>query len=409
MLYFIYFLLLFSLLTNIQGVTGNTTFSYQKTSIYQDRSTATLLNVSMTQTAMGPYNSSTAIKLVSKVNADTRSSGNASSTLPAPFVNDDIWQKSTEMRNYQNIKAGFCAMDDDFCSFDGLSPSMNVSSTAEFEDVCLLWDKSCTGNRTLAIKNFFRPAKTTLASQFGLNTTAYNFDVLLNSCFRGTGLTDPSDCAKYNPPSRLEEWDKIRSWMRSDQCVSTQNEYEKMIRQPAINSTAEDSPSCCDVCGIASPNADIYYWPEGNLDTSCLSIIGPDLHPLGYGGTTTTNLGSNGNSTYWACSNPHPTTSILSELGLTFVNSIITTAVVTNVGSLTIKIPVQNPWSASPCGEDVEADQDSNKTTLSNASMSPPGKYPNIHARTHLPLIPASITQQNGLPVSTVVVENFTL
>ena len=409
MIYSIYFLLLFSLLTKVQDVTGHTILSRQTTSSTDEsRSTAALLTVPVTQTAMGMYNNrSAATKTLNKVDADTRSSGNASGTLPAPFVNDDIWRKSTEMRNYENIKAGFCAMDDDFCSFEGLSPSMNVSSAAEFKDVCTLWDTSCVGNKTLAIKTFFDPAKTTMRSQFGFNATAYVFDVLVNSCFTENNIADSSDCIKYNPPSRLEEWDKIKSWMRSDQCVSTQNEYERLSGQPAINSTAEDSPSCCDTCGIASPNADIYYWPEESVDTSCLSIIGTDLHPLGYGGTTTTDfMGDGKSSTYWACSNPHPTTS---KLGLTFINSIITTAEVTNVGSLLIKIPIYNPWSASPCGEDVEADQDSNKSALSNASISSPAKHANIRARTHLPLIPASITQQNGLPVSTVVVENFTL
>ena len=410
MLYCISPLLLITLLTSIQDVTGNTNLPYQKTSsVKQNGPTTMRVDVSVTQSSTGPYDSTAFIKVASKVLADASRWDAASSTLPAPFVNHDDWLLSTERRNYLNIKAGFCAMDDDFCSFDGLSPSINVSSTAEFKDVCLLWDTSCIGNRTLAIKNFFGPANTTLASQFGLNTTAYNFDVLLNSCFRGTQLTNTSssDCIKYNPPSRLEEWDKIRSWMRSDQCLSTQKEYEKMIGQPAINSTAEDSPSCCDVCDLSSSNADIYYWPEGNVDTSCLSVIGSGVNPLGYGGTTTSLPGGNSNFTYWACSNPHPTTSVL--YGLTLTNSFITTAEVTNVGSLTIKIPVRNPWSASPCGENVEVDQDSNKTALSNASMSLSGKYQNIHARTHLPLIPASITKQNGLPVSTAVIGTFTL
>lgn len=410
MFYLIHLLLLLSLPTNIRDVVGHTVLSQQTASRkVLSRSTAAFSNVSATTMLMQVYNSSAATRSANEVETKSRSMVSTTGALPAPFVNDDIWRKSTELRNYQDIMAGFCAMDDDFCSFKGLNQSINVSSTAEFKDVCLLWDTSCSGNRTLAIEEFFKPANTTFASQFGLNATNYDFNILFNDCFKQNGLVDPSDCAKYNPLSRLAEWDKIRSWMRSNQCVSAQNEYEKMSGQPAINSTAEDSPSCCDVCNVLAENADIYYWPENDTDTSCLSIIGNSVNPLGYGGTKTP--WGDGELTYWACSNQHPTTSVITIGGfsITGVNSIITTAEVTNVGSLLVKVPMYNPWSASPCGEDVVADLSSNKSALFNTSTSFPRTHGNIHARAHLPLIPASITQQNGLPVSTVVVENFTL
>lgn len=414
MFYFIHPLLLLSLPTHFRSVFGHTVLSHQAASgKVLGRSTAAFSNDTETTISMQAYNSSTAIQSIHKVDKDSHSLANATGALPPPFFNDDIFRKSTQMRNYQHIRAGFCAMDDNFCSFQGLSQPINVSSTAEFKDVCLLWDTSCSGNRTLAIEEFFKTDNTTFASQFGLNTTDYDFNILFNNCFRQNWMEGPSDCAKYNPPSRLTEWDKIRSWMRSDQCVSAQNEYEKMSGQPAINSTAEDSPSCCGICDFVADNADVYYWPENGTDTSCLSVIGNSVNPFGYGATKAKRLAGwgDGEMTYWACSNQHPTTSVMNfgRLSFTVTNSIITTAVVTNVGSLLVKVPMYNPWSASPCGEDVAADQDSDKSALSNTSTSIAWKHGNIHARAHLPLIPASITQSNGLRVTTVVIENFTL
>lgn len=133
---------------------------------------------------MQAYNSSSAIHSANKDDDNFQSLANTTGVLPAPFADDDLYRASTEMKNYQDIRALFYGLNDHFCSFKGLSQSINVSRTAVFKEVYLSWDTPCSGNRTLAFEESVEPAKTTFRSQFGLNATGYDYSILFNNCFR---------------------------------------------------------------------------------------------------------------------------------------------------------------------------------------------------------------------------------
>lgn len=326
--------------------------------------------------------------------------------LPSPFIGSFL---SADVQNYQDIESGFCAIGDNYCSFEGNDRIANFR-TKTFNDQCLLWDTACSGNRTLAIEHFFN-----------------NTLVLLSysECFSEFSSEDPpgsrgirvlpSDCEKFNTPERLSEWQKIKNWMRSPDCVSAQNERKKMggkiildIPAPLIPPEVGVPPSCCGVCEVGAANVDIYYWPEPDVDTSCLDIIGTTVNPIGYGATTKALHVVDGdtsgpNQTFWACPAENPMT--YHDFGITNVQSIVTTASLTNIGSLEVKVPLFNPWASSPC---IKTDTTSPSSNGSNSSAELHARY-GIQAREHSLVIPSSITKENGSPVSTAVLGNFTL
>ena len=129
---------------------------------------------------------------------------------------------------------------------------------------------------------------------------------------------------------------------------------------------------------------DLYYWPEPNSDQSCLSIVGDSVRPLDYGATT------EGSTTYWACNWTQSSTT-----------GILTTAQITTVGSLAVKLSSYNPWSSSPCVVNEPGSQ--------NQSIKARDGYASVYRRAHSLIIPTSITQTDGLPISTVISGNFTL
>ena len=169
---------------------------------------------------------------------------------------------------------------------------------------------------------------------------------------------------------------------------------------------SEFSRSCCGVCYIGAKNVDVYYWPEPGADKSCLSIIGDEVNPVTDDTTTESGL------TYWGCTAKDPTTSVLAPdwLGSTYiwtssmtVQSVITIAQMTNIGPITFKLSLHNPWSPPVCLSTASSPQ---KPTI---SLEAPSIHASIHARGHSLVIPASVTQENGLPVSIVVSGQFTL
>ena len=373
-----------------------------------ESSATTFLNTSRIISSTRAYDGAPASQSV-----DT--SGNISSSLvsiptplPSPFQSN---------QNYLDVKSGICAIDDLYCSFQSNVSNGNTSIKA-FKDQCLLWDTSCSGNRTSAIEEFFNNTIEPLIgnqcfSQFDAGVQAG--DPGLSIPFVGeSGIVQldniiPSDCKDYNPSERISEWQEIKSWMRSPSCVSAQDEWKDAGGKPAPNNSTGVKESCCEGCVVGAQNVDIYYWPEPDVDTSCLSIIGSSVNPLTYGATTGALAGVL--ETYWACLAKTPVTSsysdefLASSGGITSVYSMIPTAQITTVGSLTVKVPLLNPWSSSPCIENDTAPQGSNS---SNSSVNLHVRHA-VQARNHTLLIPSSITQEYGASVSTVVMGNFTL
>ncbi|KAL9132384.1 MAG: hypothetical protein Q9175_006443 [Cornicularia normoerica] len=238
----------------------------------------------------------------------------------------------------------------------------------------------------------------------------------------------------------MSEFQEMRNWMRSQQCVSAATEWAAMTpgnsnfsnsnftyasaKDNIMSSEDPDSqmaakldphpynyssgvaPSCCGICGINAENVDIYYWPEPDADTSCLSVIGESFRPLEYGATTTeVSLGPTETSTatYWGC---NPKTSTFYDpivRGNVTYTSATTTAQITAIGSLLVKVPLIDPWSSPPCLETGAASQGS------SGSIEISDKHAKMHARDHTLIIPSPITRKYDSPVTTVVLENYTL
>lgn len=200
----------------------------------------------------------------------------------------------------------------------------------------------------------------------------------------------PSDCKKYNPPDRLSEWQDRKSWMRSPGCVSARNEWTKMGGKDPVNPPSYVTPFCCGECTVEAETVDLYYWPEPDVNRSCLSIVGTDVNPLIYGATT-------GMSTYWACSLKIPSTSIYTYPGtkpeaaesITSVYSIITTAEISTAGSLPVKISLINPWSSSPF---IDPDTSPGGSDNSNSSARIQVRHA-VQVRVQSLTIPSSITR----------------
>lgn len=309
-------------------------------------------------------------------------------SLPAPFYFFDEWGR--HWRNFQHIKAGFCDLDDSFCFFRNHDGTMTKANPTSLDDMCILWDSSCSGSRTTAIEKFFRST----------------VDFGGNPCFEQTPGGDSSACVTYNPPARLLEWEKIKRWMRSSQCSSALDVYDELnkTRHGTSERFYRDVSTCCLRCYIQAENVDIYYWPEPDADTSCLSIIGGSVRPLDYGATkvSVSVLHQLTNKvdimTYWGCTASTLKTDILTYKGhltTSYRRETITTAKISTIGSLTVKLSAFNPWSSAPCPQEDVASQ------VSEVKVKPRAPDRSL-------VIPSSITQKIDSPVS-VVSDGFTL
>ena len=129
---------------------------------------------------------------------------NVFTTLPVPFSFDSSRDNypAQYTTNYLDIKSGYCAIGDDFCSFKDGNGTIVKAVATNFSDECLLWDASCSGNRTLAIEKFFDVAFSDSA-----NESYKNGDLLANDCFQQDDeAVNQSDCNTYNPPGRMAEF-----------------------------------------------------------------------------------------------------------------------------------------------------------------------------------------------------------
>ena len=242
---------------------------------------------------------------------------------------------------------------------------------------CVLYDSSCSGNKTAARDHFFSKLLP---------------DLQTNPCFKNGNSSD--DCKKIETPKRLEEMAEIKDWMRSPQCSSANVAYD------SANGILKGGPmgteNCCGTCLLTAGIVDIFYWPEPDADTSCLDIVGTDVNPLTYGATTDSANGFN----YWS-SNGVLSSSALTYWGCTTKTgaelSFLTTALVTQINDVTFKESLVNPWSPVSC--------------VGSTSPSPsPNLAPraSIHARGHSLMIRNATTQNGGSSVTTMVLSGFT-
>lgn len=282
---------------------------------------------------------------------------------------------------------------------------MGEANATNIDDPCLLWNSSCSGNRTFARDTFFDPK--------------FQHDLLGNRCFVLAGsvdLGDSSKCDKYNPPRRISEFQEMKKWMRSQQCGSVGEEWTAAAESdfdPDSHMAVQMDPlsyhitneSCCGVCETVVDNVDIYYWPEPDVNTSCLSIIGNSIKPIDAGATKS--VWSWGTSTttdiYWGCQ-PEITTfyDTRASKSVTYTEA-TRTAVIRTIGSLLVKVYLSDPWSPSPCTESNIMSQES------SGSVQIRDRHVTMYGRDHTLIIQSSITQADSSPVTTMVSGNFTL
>lgn len=353
--------------------------------------------------------SSSASTSRSLINNRTHIVAGATAALPIP-VNPNT--KSTGdhrvTKSNQDIQSGTCAIEDLYCSSEKINGTVGKVNGTSKNDPCLLWDPSCSGNWTLARDTFFDPS--------------FQRDVLSNRCFILEGsvnLGNASNCNEYNSPSRVSEFRKMKSWMRSHQCASAGMEWAAIHESDfdpdshiavqmdpyQYHFVSGAHPSCCDICETNVQNVDIYYWPEPDVNTSCLSIIGDSVRPVDFGATKASWFDGTSTTTefFWGCT-IKPTTYLDTILSRSVTDpGTITTAMIRKIGTLLVKVYVSDPWSPSPCTESDVMSQGS------NGSAKVRDRHATMHARGHTLIIPSSISQKDSLPVSTMVSGNFTL
>ena len=407
MYYLLDLLLLHSLIGNMCDATGNFHQPHQTLykSIFNASSTLVSNNLAAS-TSMHNYNDST---ITSSANPQSQwNSWTSISGSLAPFSSLDDLDWPGNMMSYEDIESGVCAFADSFCSFRYGNRTIKSANPEGLKDMCILWDTSCSGNRTLAIGKFFGQ------SEFGDPWIAISG----NKCYlRNRGL-NLSDCERYNHPSRLSEFRKIKDWMRSPQCASARWEndflpghfnYQSSIdyRNLSVsyllkhgisyNFDILDFYQCCGGCFFQAGIVDIYYWPEPDADTSCLSIIAQAVEPLDYGATI-------GDRTYLGCTG---LTTLTGTVGGTLITTTFETSTVvteiTTIGSLLTKIYWYNPWSSGPCVQDEKISPNANLSVwFHNRSAS-------IGLRDHSLILPNSLTQKDDQSMSSIVLDGFTL
>ena len=132
---------------------------------------------------------------------------------------------------------------------------------------CVLWDKSCTGDRQAALTAFFNDTWEPLFK---------------DPCFASNqayGNSHPGDMRRICPETEhlaaSTVTAKVLSWMRAPlSCVESRYEFDSDWGKPKY-----EHDNCCGQCAVGSPNVEVYYWPSPDADTSCLSIIGDDPLP----------------------------------------------------------------------------------------------------------------------------------
>ena len=176
--------------------------------------------------------------------------------------------------------------------------------------------------------------------------------------------------------------------------ASTRGQYQN---KSALATTASISDACRYLehsyaggdCFAIVGTVDVYYWPEPDVDTACLSIIGEATMPLLQDATIST-LSITGTGwttvTYWGCT---------AQTGF-YKGSYLTTAQMATIDGLSFKSFRINPWSAS-CGAPASA---SASTSLS---------FHSLQQRGHTLAVAPNVTKTGELNPITVTSGDFTL
>ena len=274
---------------------------------------------------------------------------------------------SRYMSNSSLTQASECLLQEAYYSLQGPGHSLDG-----LKDACVLWDSTCSGNKSLATTNFYGSIMNALTQ---------------NECFYDAS----PDCTKKNPIGRMSALHDVRDWMRSPQCFSENPQIIYLENDPNEADVVKEelfwNDSCCGRCMVGTDRIDVYYWPDAHANTSCLSIVGDKISDLAAGATT-----DEYGIVYWGCTSPD--SSPPSGVGSLLV---VTTAILTSVESMTFRSYLYNPWIKLQC--------ETSSTSLSSdldTKRKPRDIRPSILPRGHTLVAP------NG-SMSTAVLGNFTL
>ena len=169
-----------------------------------------------------------------------------------------------------------------------------------------------------------------------------------NDCFRD--LEAHPNCTGKNSPARLNDFAQLKKWMRSEECVSDRAAQGAKIGKPNVPAAQlnGDVAKCCQDCIVFGQNVDIYYWPDEKSDESCLDLVGNDVHPVDYGAKTDWQ-----NTTYWACTSTDIVAPNAIFKGMTAFPTEVTTATLTTVGPLKVKVYLEDPYD-DRCAADTD-------------------------------------------------------
>lgn len=189
-----------------------------------------------------------------------------------------------------------------------------------YNDVCILWNKSCTGDEKQASSKF----------------NDWYERVFKHPCWGNPWCECKVNGQKVSQASSSALADLL-SFARSRTCGKLRG---------VISAYDQDVPvtGCCGACDFVGGIAvDLYYWPKSNANKSCLSIIGEGTVPNTEDATTRFLTSSPGSQVYsevyWGC---EATSNKLKKFkGLSYV----TTATMSTADTLTMKLPLYNPWS----------------------------------------------------------------
>ena len=193
----------------------------------------------------------------------------------------------------------------------------------------------------------------------------------------------------------------LKNGVSGHSLVSSHSLYERNIEfqtEPVIDTRLGNCNGAFlgeGVCQFVGGFVDIYYWPEPDADTSCLSIVSKATTPLLQDATVdaVTSGGNMSMTTYWGCAARQ------SSLN----DSYITTAAISTIGNFSFKVSSYNPWSPGPCSRRAPASESS------GIFLEARGLHASINVRAHSLIAPSRSTQTSSLHGGTVTLGNYTL
>jgi len=357
------FFINFTLICTILRVRGMSSEHRQPLS---ERSAVLTLSMTSDTTAATPPGSRSDTSRTDHVSNATLSD---MSTARSPMTANAVSEPSEELCYLEEAFNGEsvigCRTQNHYTSTIDTWPGME-EPFPNLSEQCLLWNSSCSGNRSLAMDTFFSDT----------------WKLAKHSCFR---IPTDENCARLYDADQLSHFQAIKDWMGTPQCLSSELEFDEKHRLATAYFDRWDS--CCDSCELNAEKTDMFYWPDANADTSCLSIVGENPHPIDYGATT-----DPFGKIYWGCSTSD------SRSGL--VN--ITTAKLWSFGSVSTKQMLVDPWGPQPCPAGTTSFSKTSGPSITNATESAGDHSTVLHSI-------RSNALASNLSISTVVLDGFTL